>query len=253
MEIDNAASRLRALLDSFVEIGIANKNVNCIEIWRRVFGFAPGDGDHLVLEKIASAMSLPAKVVEEVCQGDESLIRDVAPRMQKLAQAFTSAYVDGPCNTFVAKISTDVLGELNIFARMPSLNTRYKKFSADELSNLRDKFVSLAAEIRDLGLPPKLKLQLLSLLNNILKTIDDYQIAGIQPVITSIYAMVGQSVTDQNLEEELKKDSLGKKIGYVLLFAFAAISALADAPDAAKFIEDSSNKLPHFFQDKADN
>lgn len=246
MNQDNSAARLHSALKMFHEIAAPNVNITCIEIWRKVFNCSSHESNVVIVDKIAKTMSLPLSIQQELAADDPVLAEALAPKLQKIANAFLVGAVDGPASTFVSRLTTDIFSDLVVFSSLAHTQVATKKLNSDDLESIRSRFAKLDEEIRSGNFDKQLKTQLLTLTRRILNAIDDYQISGIQPIVTSIQAAIGQIHFDEQLQDHVRATSFGENLLSAIVLACSIVSGVADAGPAFSAIEKGVETLRLF-------
>ncbi|HCU0428103.1 TPA: hypothetical protein OUE92_000216 [Serratia marcescens] len=224
MHLDNPAQTLRQFLLAVCKadpnkslrsalclaLNLENKNVTESVLW----------------EKTAKIMTLTYKI-EDILNDyfpDEDI---TAPNWQKnVTEFFSQININNPVHHYSNVIKPETFNELGLLALLFKTKGEIGKLANEDIDDIQQQLSELKQSVIESNLSQELRKDILHYLNNIIRSLEDYSITGIEPVISSIEATLGHACISQPFQEVVKNTEIGAKLKGVLKKSLSAVSSV---------------------------
>lgn len=225
MHIDNSAHTLRQFF-----LGIKNHaNVNEPLRAALVNNLDLNNDNYsesVLWEKLSKIMSLPAKIQETLDDyfPDEEI---TAPTWKHNVTSFFSGMnINAPVHNHIKFITPEAYNELGLLSVIFKTKGQIGKLVDEDIIDIQEQLNDLKNSVIDSNLSKELRKDILHYLNNILRSLEDYSITGIEPVISSIEATLGHACISQPFQDVVKNTEIGGRLKDILKKSLTAVSSV---------------------------
>ena len=235
-QYDNPAGRLDEILK---RLKPETEKEQVGDVWARALD-VPKANMALLLKRMGMVHQLPLEIRQAVGGLHLAEPNKLLWFMPKLEQALAVTNFRAPFQTTVGQhLGADVRNGLGALSAVLSGYGAGASvaFDPEELKELRDQIVNLIDDVRESDLPEDLRHFVLEQLDDVLDAIQDYWIAGVEPVRDAVQKAVGATVLTDGESRRLEKRPLGKRFLEILHIAIAVVSLASNSLELADAAE----------------
>ncbi|EOI3478631.1 hypothetical protein ACS0ON_000718 [Cronobacter dublinensis] len=224
MYIDNSAQTLRKyllLLKKHSEQGEPIK----VALYS-VFNIEEPGGDNEVLlwDKISKMMSLPKKIedtLKDYFPDEEITCPSWRPSINRF---FSNLNLNEPLNNSISRVSDIAINELGMISLLFKTKGQIGRLNHENITEITLQLRELKESILKGDFPIELKKDMLHYINNMIRAFDDYDISGIEPIISATEATMGHACMSQPFQDTLKDTTEGTKLKRIIKKTLSSIN-----------------------------
>lgn len=183
--------------------------------WGNVLQVIDSNNVALLLERLAVVIGLPAAIRREAEQLDLE-VAVLLKRLPDVERAFSNIHLGGQLADFIRPISEATLDNLEVCSSMLHSFRPEVVPGQDELQKLSDSLAELTVEVAESELDPDLRGFLLEHSHQMLRAVEEFRIAGSEPMKRAAQRAVGELVLRPELRKKAESSSAGKRFSDLL-------------------------------------
>lgn len=230
MKIDNPVARLHEILQAGKRV---ERTQNCREAWKSLLG---ARYESELLAKLSLVMVLPQKIKDVLTESLDPSLWRTQHWENEVMSAFHNQNLNGGWHTFIDHVTNNAMGELLLLKTIVHVKGEFGALENDELVDFKDKINSVLNEVIESEINQSVKEQVCRYLRKIITAIEDYQIAGIEPIMDAINATVGNAAFNKEYRGFLAEDEIGGKIIKIISAVADSVSVVQGLPPVATAI-----------------
>lgn len=224
MHLDNPAQTLRQFL-----LAITNYS-NSGQILRKalleILGLEVNKlSEQILWEKISKLMTLPYKIDETLNDyfTDEEI---TAPNWKvNVIKFFSSMNINASVSQH-RTITQETFNELGLISLLFKTKGEIGKLANEDIIDIQQQLSELKNSVIESNLSKELRKDILHYINNIIRSLEDYAITGIEPLISSIEATLGHACISPAFQDVVKNTEIGGKLKSILKRSLSAVSSV---------------------------
>jgi hypothetical protein len=206
--INNPAARLLKLIQA---LRFHDANRPAMDAWRSVLAVAPNDNPRL-LERFGLVVMLPRRAKQAVLEVPDISHEIYLRWLPQVESAFVRQSLSGPLHQYLGQIDKTVELGIEFCAELLARQRPENTLGDDDLQALRKEFALLLTDLDVADIPLVLKHRISRHLAEVVKAIDDYQIAGVEALEHALETVVGAAVLDAATSEMFRGTTMGRRI-----------------------------------------
>ncbi|WP_313625778.1 hypothetical protein [Kosakonia sp.] len=210
MHIDNSAQTLRSFLTKLrqQDQGLSTKKalINVFDIPE-----SP-ERDSILWEKIAKFMCIPQKINETIQDyfPDEEI---PAPNWRpSLHQFFTCLNLNEPLQNALSRVSDAALNDLGMLSILFKTKGQVGKLKTDKIQEIMQQLLELKKSVMGSEFEVETRKDILHYINNMIRAFEDYELTGIEPIISATEATMGHACMSEPFNKMMKTTETGSKL-----------------------------------------
>jgi hypothetical protein len=207
MQLDNPASRLKAILE--IGQGIP-QDKSAKAAWHQVL--ETGGDLNLLIHRLGLVQQLPQETFAALELHFPSQVALAVHWRDPISAGFFNHHLAGNWATFMGHIPTHVVALLVGVETNLSFKLGHSARSPDDLAKVIELLKELAAVIDSSTFNGRLRVHLANEVAALLREARDYKFSGLEPIRRRSEALVGHAVIDPEYQALLKEDPVGKKV-----------------------------------------
>lgn len=208
MLYDNPAARLKAILDAGLN---ADKNQQCFIIWCNIFNISTNDFGEMFC-RIGKVMELPREIISLLKIYYPHQIESSTFWRSQIESAFINQHIGGKWESFINQINQHCTAQLGLIAEILQNKLNSELTPDEKIADLIDKINILISEIEKSELEKNLKIYLIRELSALLQMLREYKIAGNEPVLKQVDAMIIHARRNESYLAFLKDHEIGQRV-----------------------------------------
>lgn len=224
MYIDNSALTLRNFL---IRFKAQNTNMTVKNALLVAFELEhTKDNEILLWDKISKLMSLPKKI-EDTLQNYFPDDEIPAPNWRPCVDAFFSqlSLVDLLPNA-TRRISDAALNDLGMISVLFKTKGQIGQLKDEQLVEIKEQLLELKGAIINSDFSIELKREILHYVNNMIRAFEDYEITGIEPIISATEATMGHACMSESFNQVVTTTEEGSKLKNILKKTISSINSV---------------------------
>lgn len=224
MYIDNSALTLRNFF-----ISLKDQNTNLIVKNALLVAFElehTKDNQILLWDKISKLMSLPKKIedaLQDYFPDDEITAPNWRPCVDKF---FAQLSLVEPLPNATQRISDAALNDLGMISLLFKTKGEIGKIKDEQLIDIKQQLLELKGSIINSDFSIELKKEILHYVNNMIRAFDDYEITGIEPIISATEATMGHACMSESFNQVVTTTEEGSKLKNILKKTISSINSV---------------------------
>ncbi|EHF8233523.1 MULTISPECIES: hypothetical protein [Enterobacter cloacae complex] len=224
MYIDNSALTLRNFF-----ISLKDQNTNIIVKNALLVAFElehTKDNQILLWDKISKLMSLPKKIedaLQDYFPDDEITAPNWRPCVDKF---FAQLSLVEPLPNATQRISDAALNDLGMISLLFKTKGQIGKIKDEQLIEIKQQLLELKDSIINSDFSIELKKEILHYVNNMIRAFDDYEITGIEPIISATEATMGHACMSESFNQVVTTTEEGSKLKNILKKTISSINSV---------------------------
>jgi hypothetical protein len=225
MAHDNAASRL---LDLLVKAKSIDKNTVSINAWEQLLQTKSNPA--LLLSRMGKMIALPEQITTLLTNSVDTSPEVVQHISNQFYTAFSSHRIIEKWESFSTRIDSHIINYLSLASKLLETQVATKKIEHNDIVKLREDLVQIIEKFRTSDLPQKLKIYIVRQLHYLILALDDYFIAGAEPILERIEATICHTAVDDEYKNFLTSHELGKTFLDCLVAAASLVTVAVGLP-----------------------
>ncbi|EKY3234028.1 hypothetical protein SMY33_000036 [Cronobacter malonaticus] len=226
MYIDNSALTLRNYLVLLKKHSEQDRPIK-VALYS-VFNIEEPDGenDALLWDKISKLMSLPKKIedaLKDYFPDEEITCPNWRPTVNNF---FGNLNLNEPLKHSIQRVNDIAINELGMISLLFKTKGQIGKLNHENIKEITLQLLDLKESILKGDFPIELQKDMLHYINNMIRAFDDYDISGIEPIISATEATMGHACMSQPFQDTMKNTSEGTKLKGIIKKTLSSINSI---------------------------
>lgn len=224
MYIDNSAQTLR---NFFIKLKAQPSNITVKNALLQIFELEKSKDNEIILwDKISKLMSLPKKI--------DSTLKDYFPEDEITAPNWRPSVdhffghlslVESLQNS-IQRISDPALNDLGMISILFKTKGQVGQLKDEQLAEIKEQLLELKESIINSKFPIELRKEILHYINNMIRAFEDYEITGIEPIISAAEATMGHACMSEPFNQVVTTTEEGSKLKSILKKTISSINSV---------------------------
>jgi hypothetical protein len=225
MFIDNSAQTLRNFFINLkAQPGLTSATKKAL---LDVFELEPNiDNEVILWDKISKLMCLARKIddtIQDYFPGEEITAPNWRPCVNKF---FAHLSLTEPLQSTINRITDPALNDLGMLSILFKTKGQVGQIKDEQLEEIKQQLFELKDSIIKSDFSTELKKDILHYINNMIRAFDDYEITGIEPIISATEATMGHACMSEAFNEVVTKTEEGSKLKSILKKTISSINSV---------------------------
>ncbi|HIF4815362.1 TPA: hypothetical protein ACX14S_003407 [Klebsiella pneumoniae] len=225
MYIDNSAQTLRNFFinlrsQSGKQTGTKKALLDVFELQHNI------DNEVILWDKISKLMSLPKKIddtLQDYFPEDEIPAPNWRPCVNDF---FSKLNLTEPLQNTLPRISEQALNDLGMLSILFKTKGQIGQLKDEQLEEIKTQLSELKDSIINSNFSTELKKDILHYINNMIRAFEDYEITGIEPIISATEATMGHACMSESFNEIITNTEEGSKLKRILKKTISSINSV---------------------------
>ncbi|CAD5756419.1 TPA: hypothetical protein HNO33_17755 [Escherichia coli] len=184
------------------------------------------DNKTILWDKISKIMSLPKKIdntLKDHFPEDEITAPHWRPSVNDF---FENLNLGESLSHSLQRISDNAINELGMISVLFKTKGQIGKLKDEQLIEIKEQLLELKESIINSDFPINLKKEILYYIDNMIRAFDDYEITGIEPIISATEATMGHACMSEQFNEVITTTEEGSKLKNILKKTITSINSI---------------------------
>lgn len=184
------------------------------------------DNEILLWDKISKLMSLPKKI-EDTLQDYFPEDEIPAPNWRPSVDAFFSQLsLVEPLPNATNRISDAALNDLGMISVLFKTKGQVGQLKDEQLVEIKEQLLELKESIINSDFSTELRKEILHYINTMIRAFEDYEITGIEPIISATEATMGHACMSEEFHKVVTTTEEGSKLKGILKKTISSINSV---------------------------
>ncbi len=224
MYIDNSAQTLR---NFFIRLKAQNNNITVKKALLLAFELEhTKDNEILLWDKISKLMSLSKKIedtLQDYFPEDDIPAPNWRPSVDNF---FAQLSLIEPLPNAIQRISDAALNDLGMISVLFKTKGQIGQLKDEQLVEIKEQLLELKESIINSDFSIELKKEILHYVNNMIRAFEDYEITGIEPIISAAEATMGHACMSESFNQVVTTTEEGSKLKNILKKTISSINSV---------------------------